>query len=355
MKIQILFITSLLSFFSAYSQKSEYPGNNNFWAYSYMAFNSNKEKEKIADAGISGYKETITDDKRSYLWQTVKYDSMGNCIEATFTNPKGKILSQYLHTYNASGKVICSIYKKSKGEVKNKINRAYDSYGNISEEIIYHHGKEKSRILSMYDSTRLLESYFYKNGSKEFKRKWVYTYYPDKSKKSSVIYDSKGKVLYTWNYECKPEGQLAGKHKDTTAVCKNEETDKDGNKIITSRKFNEKGKPFKTVIKKNKNGQTIEYATFQGNDKPSTYYKYNDSGSFEEIIYYNLKGKEIYKTIYSYDATNNQTEDVSYKKGKQIFKSATVFNAQNFPVSIAYYNKDGGLRSTYGYSYILSN
>jgi hypothetical protein len=355
MKKNILFFAALLSFCSVFAQKSEYPTLRGFWMFDYTSYASPKEKEKISNAKIIGYNETLTNDKKTYLWQTISYDAKGNSTAVTYRNSKGKINDQYLYTYNSDNKVICSTRKNNKGIELNKVITSYDKLGNISEEINYYKGKEISKTNSTYDSLRILESYFYKKGSKDFTRKWVYTYYPDKSKKSSVIYDAKGKVLYTWNYECKPEGELASKHKDTTEVCKNEEIDKDGNKITTSRRFNEKGKPYKVVYKKNKNNQMLEYSVYHENNQLSSYYKYTDEGKMEEYGIYNEKGREIFKTIYSYDANNNQTGITSFKKGSMTYKWTYSYNTMNFVEKMDLYKKGGELQSSYKYDYLYSN
>ena len=323
--------------------------------YDYSSFAQPKEKEKIANAKIIGRNETLTTDKKSYLWQSVSYDAKGNSNSVTYRNSKGKITDQFFYSYNSDDKVICSIKKNRKGIETNKSVTTYDKLGNITEDISYYKGKEKSRTVSTYDSLRILDSYFYKKGGKEFTRKWVYTYYPDKSKKSSIIYDAKGKVLYTWNYECKPEGELASKHKDTTEVCKNEEIDKDGNKITTLRRFNDKGKPYKIVYIKNKSNQMLEYSVYHENNQLSSHYKYTNESKLEEYSFYNNKGKEIFKTAYTYDTSNNQTGITSFKKGGITYKWTYSYDTLNFVEKMTLYKKGVELQSTYKYDYLYTN
>lgn len=356
MKRNLMFTAALFYAICTMAQKSEYPSYNSFWIYNDMSYKSEKDREKIVNAKVIGYNETFQNKKKSYLWQTVTYDNNGNCTSVILNDSKGKLHSESIFTYNDSNKVVSKIYKNKKGEVKNKITCTYDKLGHIAEMTLFVKGKEKSRTVTTYDSSRYLECYYFKNGNKEFSRKWVYTYYPDKSKKSSVIYDADGKVLYTWNYECKAEGQLASKHKDTTAICKNEEIDKDNNKIITSRRFNEKGKPYKIVYVTNKEDKMLKYETYNENGTLSTAYKYNPVNSnFSEIVYYNSKGKETYKIVYVWDENNNQTGYSSFKKGKPSYKFESVFNTLNFPVTTTYYRDGEEKKSTYVFDYKFSN
>jgi len=354
MKKIILTIACALIALYSNAQKSEYAYIRKSWEHNDFIYKSKKEKEKIANNKINGYVETIKKGKKEYVSSKVSYDTKGNCISAIFNKENGKIYRQYLNTYSDKNKILSKIVKNKKGEEIKKSTYNYNQNGYLIETAYYKKGDLKSKVTSKLDSTRIMESYYFKNGNPDFKRKWVYSYYPDNSKKTSVVYKSNGKVLYTWNYECKPEGQLANKHKDTTAVCKKEEVDKDGNKTITTRNFNEKGKPFKMVCVYNKKDILIQYTTYNSKDILNSNIKYiNDSYDLGEVIYYTPKGEERYKSLYMYDDNNNLTGTDIYIKGKLKYKTSSQFNSQNFVTNIEHYKKENKLEKSFKYDYLF--
>ncbi len=353
MRKQIIFIAFIFFAFHANAQKSEYPfiRNAKWGYYTYMAFEPLQKKNKISKAGISGYSKTTIDGKKEFVSAKVGYDKKGNCITYMNSKNNGKLKNNLAYQYAANYMVLSTIFMDSKGKEVKIISNKYDDRGNRIEEILIKKGKQKAKTISKFDSTRVLESYYYKNGKPDFKRKWVYTYYPDKSKKSSVIYNANGKIIYTWNYECKPEGELISKHKDTTLVCEKEEIDTSGNKVIITRKFNEKGKPYKIVYTYNKDDKLIQIATYHDNDLLSYKYKYRkETGDIEEFAYYNHKGKETYRNINNYDENNNVTGSKSYRKRKLISSTENQYNASNFLASMKYFEK-GKLKNSYMYEY----
>ncbi|MGD0712385.1 MAG: hypothetical protein ABR968_14515 [Bacteroidales bacterium] len=355
MKKQTLFIACILCASIVNAQNTEYAYIRKASdRYDYLSYSTKKDKEKIANAKINGYISTFKNNKKEYTWEKLSYDNKGNSILSVNYKPNGNIRVQSSFTYSPEGKVLTKSYQDKNGKEFKKVTFAYNKYGNITEESYYKNGKIKSKITSTFDSNRVLESYYYKNGSPDFKTKWIYTYYPDKSKKSSVIYKANGQVKYTWNYDCKPEGLLAGKHKDTTAVCKNEETDKDGNKIVTTLKFNEKGKPYKTVTIVNKDGKTLQNNTYGKNDIPRTKAKFNPvTDACEEFVFYNTKGQEIYKQECSFDDKNNMTASATYHKGKLCNRSEYKYNTENFLTNSTHYKKDNKLQSTFKFDYTV--
>jgi hypothetical protein len=355
MKKYLLFIAFILFAFALNAQRVEYAYIKKAWDYNAWDYSTKKDKEKIANAKVTGYICTFKNKKKEYVSQKVNYDSKGNGILSVSFKTNGSKRSQASFTYSSDNKILIKLYQDGKGNEYKKITFAYDKNGNITEESLFKNGKLKAKTTSTFDSTRVLESYFYKNGSPDFKRKWVYTYYPDKSKKSSVIYNSKREIKYTWNYECKPEGQLERKQKDTTTVCKNEEVDKDGNRTITNRRFNAKGKAYKEVIIYNKDNKMILYSTYMNNSIIPTYKcTYDPSiGNIKEWVYSNSKGKEKIRCENSYDGNNNLNSSINYHKGKLGNKWEYKFNAENLKASETYYKKDNSIQSTFTYEYLF--
>lgn len=388
MKKNIFFAAIMLMSFTVGAQYDykyyEYYANSGFWGHDYlliyeMKIFSQKEKEKTADAGISGFTQTIKKKNKEWLDKTVKYDKKGNCISAAFSKKNGKISRQYSFTYSPENRPLSKIIINRKGKEIKKKTWTYTQDSLISEWVFYRKGKEikrkkysfdilgniteseyikkgvknKSKTVARYDSTRILEYYYYRKGSPDYKKKWIYTYYPDKSMKSLVVYNKKDKVKHIYNYECKPEGELLSRHKDTTMVCEKTEYDTDSNKTVTTRRYNEKGKPVKYVYVYTKDKKLWKSAYYWGLKEipgyKSTYRKGTDD--LEEYINYNRKGIETWKTIYTFDSDNNKTGYISYRKGKFISKLAKQYNPQKFVISEEYYNKKNVLEDTYKYEY----
>ncbi len=390
-KINLLLIVFVLYAFSAKAQEKEeyaflYQTSylTNFNSYEYMLdyvyrIGYKTEKEKIKTAHVK--EMTMTEKKGAKEWVGAKFtnDARGNCTSAVFNNKKGKTKRQFVFTYspenlvlskamlNGKGKELrrvtfsynkdslqteAVLYKRGKETQKNTY--AYNKFKQYTEQAFYRKGEIKKKIISYYDSTRIKESEFYKNGNADYSFKWVYTYYSDKSRKTSTIFKCNGKVKYTWNYDCKPEGELMSKHKDSTLICQNKEYDKDSNITYTYRQFNEKGKPEKVVSTWSKNRKIMQYATYRENDIPVSFFKYNMvTSEYEQQIYYNKKGKETFKIINTFDNDNNLTEVDDYNKGSLNAKTVRQFNSSKLVTSETNYKKNNKVINASKYDYLF--
>jgi len=348
-----LFILAILSLaLISNAQKDEYAYLKKFW-YGYPYIDNKPLKKKVTEAKIKGYTETIKKGNNEYIWIKVNYDEKGNYSSIEMFKKNGNLSKQYSYEYSPSNKNTSQKIMSRNGKKILLYNFKYDKNGMITDEEYTKNGKVKVKINSTYDSLKILESSYYKNGKPELEKKWVYTYYPDKSRKSSIIYNSKGKVLYTWNYECKPEGELASKHKDTTDVCRKETVDNLGNKVITFRKFNEKGKPYKVEYTYNKENQCLGYASYYANDIINVRSKYNkNTGETEEFTIYNKKGIETYRSVNAYNDKDNILETKTYTKGKLHSNSINEFSTSDFVSSMKIFKK-GKLEKSCKYDYMF--
>lgn len=349
--IAVLSLSALIS----YAQKNEYFSlrYQNMWGYFSLYGGYSDYNTKISKAGVSAFVETINDGKKEYKSAMNTFDKNGNTISFIYYNKKGKPRSQYFYSYDSDTNIISQSFKGRNNKEERKINYSYDQFGNTVGEKYFENEKPKAKTVFMYDSARILESYYYKNGSPDYKRKWVYTYYPDKSKKLSVIYNANGKVKHTWNYECKPEGELQSKHKDTTDVCKKEDTDSLGNRILTVRRFNSKGKMYKVVRVFNKENKLIQYTEYNDKDLLNYSYKYDaNSQNMLEVIYYS-NGREKYKYQNIYDSNNNFIKTVKYNKGKLAFTSEYEYNSMDLMTTYTYHYKDSKKKVIHKYDYLF--
>ncbi|HNW97119.1 MAG TPA: hypothetical protein PKK00_01750 [Bacteroidales bacterium] len=352
MKKSIFIFAALFIAIIVHAQKDEYAYLKKNWKSYPTYIDNNPLRKKVVAAKLKGYSETIKKGNKEYLWVKVNYNDSGNYTSMDFYKKNGNLLKQYIYEYSQANKNTSYIVKSKNGKKNLQYNYKYDNNNCVIEEEAFNNGKPEMKITSKFDSLKILESCYYKNGSPEFKRKWVYTYYPDKSRKSSIVYNAKEKILYTWNYECKPEGELATKHKDTTAVCRKENYDSEGNKIVTFQKFNEKGKPYKIEYIYNKDNKFIAYTTYYQNNVIHFKGKYNEhTGETMEYAIYDKKGNESYRMVSTFDDKDNITETKTYNKGKQTSSRINEFSPSNFVSSMKYYRK-GKLESSYTYEYI---
>lgn len=355
MKKTILLIAALSLAILVKSQNTEYAflRYKYFWGYFDISYGAKDQKEKFVKAGVSGYSETFKNKKDEYLKSKVTYDKNGSTTSNTYFRKNGKVSASYQYEYNSSDLLTLQVHKNGKGKEKQRLTVTYDQLKNALEEAYYKNGKLKAKTVSSYDSTRILECDFYKDGSSQCSKKWIYAYYPDKTKKSSVIYNAKGKILYAWNYECKPEGELVSKHKDTTDVCKKVEYDEAGNKTVTVRKFNAKGKAYKLVMVYDKNEKIMQYLSYNNKDQLTYSYKY-ESGTqnISEATYYK-NGKVTYTYKNTYDSNNNLTGSVSFRKGKEVNRSVYAYNDNNLLASRTWYRKKDKLYDSMTYQYVF--
>jgi hypothetical protein len=337
-----------------YHAESPYIYDSYYWDYSYFEGNNNgfdiqmiknKHVKEMTEIRLKHDKE-----RKSYIYD---FDDKGRSTKMTdYWYMFGKLFRERTYTSNGFKKMPDYLSVDRKGKEIRKNSYIYNNDTLITEESKFKRGKFFARILNKYDSTRTIESFYYKKDQDQPKRRWVYEYYPDHSKKSSTLYDEKGKIKYVWNYECKPEGELAKKHKDTTAICRTEETDKDGNKTVTLRKFNAKGKPYKEVSVYNKDNKMIEMRYY--NSKDIIYYRYvqNPDHLITAWYNYNRKGIENNRYEYLYNPKKKLLETAQYRhQNILVWKEVNEYNNMDYLVASKYFGRKGKTRSETKYTY----
>ena len=180
-------------------------------------------------------------------------------------NTKGeKWLSNY--SYNENGQLIERITVDRKGKY-NCVKIKYNSEGNIVLKEIYKTDK--------VNPIKSLAYKFYEDGSKE-----------------STTFVEKGKVKYVWHFDCKFEGELLNvKTKDKSTICIKEEIDPNGNRIVWTREFNEKGALTKTKTTFKNDSVWVKTEVFTENDLLLNKRVLKSDGGFTSIQY--KKGKQI--------------------------------------------------------------
>ncbi|MEI7597426.1 MAG: hypothetical protein WCK02_16880 [Bacteroidota bacterium] len=264
------------------------------------------------------------------------FNSAGKNDSYTDLNKKGKVNYKYL--IDNSKDDYAYSYVNSKNKEKRKEIGKFDSVKNHREVLYYKNSKLKNKVTRDFynylnkdnkQSWNILKSEFYKKGGAVLCKRWEYAYYPDNSKKTSTLYNAKGKIKYVWNYDCKSEGELVQQHKDTTLVCKKDEFDEKGNRVVTERKFNEKGEPTKIVTKYSKDNKLLSYDTYNEKNVLITHISYTNDMNWEEIVHYNTKGVETYRQTNKFDEKGNKIEEAYFSKQKPTKVVSYEYNDKN--------------------------
>ncbi len=308
----------------------------------YLEYNNSGQydKQKIVDNRIKEMTETNTRNKKTTS-KKYEFDSSGILKKFTICYGSiGKLRRQHIYTYTLYKQTPDYTLLNGKGKELRKKVFTYNSDSLLIEEVEYKKGELFSKVLYKYDSTRITESEYYWKKMDQPKDKWVYEYYPNHSKKSSTLYTN-GKVKYVWNYECKEEGELIKKHKDTTIVCENTEFDKDGNKTVTSRNFNDRGKPYKSVSVYNKDKKLIESRNYDHKDL--LYYRSVQSPENSSYVWYSYRhGVERFRVENLYNSKNKKSEEVHYKNQNIVtLKRLYSYNEKDLLVSVISTGKKG--------------
>ncbi|MBT4967574.1 MAG: hypothetical protein HOM80_01045, partial [Bacteroidetes bacterium] len=181
------------------------------------------------------------------------------------------------------------------------------------------------------------------------------------NREKAQSFNSRGKLKYTWSYECSQEGERSTKHKDTTKYCIVNSQDSNGYLMRVFQAVNDKNKMTKYVSIFNQDTILIESRSYDKNDvllhkanyQPDqplyiSYYSYkkgrlrsarlnsyDENGNRTDYKYYTYKGeKKKLATQYKYifDDNNLYTEIQVYRDEKIVFKKKIEY----------FFFKDGG-------------
>ena len=195
-----------------------------------------------------------------------------NEINFTVQKKNGKF-ENYQKTFNPDGKLLTlSTYDKNDNKIP-VVEYKYDANNWVTSSKSYKKGKLKKQVFITrlnkrkpleiikkdaknqiiykkkweYDSDQCVtRSEQYKKQNKLY-RVWEYDYFSPCDKSKSTLKNGKSKVLHTWNYDCKKEGEKTVQ-KNELQVCKYEETSKEYLTKVKE-KTNSKGEVFRTIQK----------------------------------------------------------------------------------------------------------
>ena len=272
-----------------------FPGSNN----------KSVEIQKIKDNHVKSksiyYKNARKKDS-AYLSEVVKYNTNGNISKITHYNSKGKQTYSISNSYNSDNKSVIYKYIR-KNRILTWVEYSYTSSGKLEDYVTKNKkGDTIYHTKNIYNEDKISEIIKWKKG--KLKKRITYDYYPNGDKKTVNYYDKNGKLTKVYSYECSDEGKVVGK-KDTTKVCKIEDYNSEGIKVVTYTYTNEKGKTSRRVNK----------------------YK-NDSLLISSVVY-RKNGSKSYENVYEYAEDTTKSYYYKYKRnGKQRYLYLSVFDSE---------------------------
>ncbi len=312
------FLTIFLALLSltCFSQKSEMNYYYDWYMldalYVPIQYYPSKDVKEIRFTQIKSEKE------KKYV---KKYNKDGHVSYYARIDEDGKEIPVYDFEFNDFGQVISSKAFK-KGKLKHTITETYEANGGgrTSLEKVDSKGRLKLRNTWEYKSTDCLSSSVRYKGNGKAHRKWIYSYYEGCDKEKTELYNGEGKLLKTWSYACKEEGEILTKKKDTVQTCKWEESD--GEYLLKIyQTLDEKGKVRKHIAKYTLTDTLIvERKTYDGDDNLLYESKYDKAyNKLTKYIFYR-KGIKRSENNYTYDG-NLLVVQEQYFKGKLRSKS----------------------------------
>lgn len=297
-------------------------------------------------------KQTFSKEKNNSSIQK-QYDENGLVTFYESNDRNGQLKVKSEANYNSKGNLVQFKSYSTKGIQKERLN-TYDSELRLIETVLKNkNGKITYRSTWSYgEGNCATQSSSFKAGGKKVKRIWNFEYYKECDRKKTTLSNAKGKVLNTWTYDCKEEGQQLTKKKDENQVCKWEESD---GKYLTRvyQNFDEKGRIRKTVQKFNLSDTSIVESTLY-NSRDQMIYKWTYDGSFDRQTSYTAykNGKIEYQRLTEYVDGRIQSDKGS-RKGKKIYEVLYTYNEKNWLVKIENLDKKGKLYKTEEYEYVL--
>lgn len=322
---KLILVLSVLFATSSFAQKEEFKYLYTSLNYQLYQWYGDKKQEQLAANNV----KSVTLFHENYNKKgTLKSKKISSIISF---NSKGKpdVYKKYIknkpesfaYTYDTNNYITSEIRTNDKGEILGKIEKSFYSKIQYKEIVIYKKGGKdiKQRVEYKIDGDFLTQTNYYKSNNQIYQM-WKYEYSDDKKLAKTTLYNKKGKVIYTWVHDCKPEGELTTmKSKDTALVCRKVEVNPDGSFI-------------KTVINTQNNEIITQVMTFSKDSVLLNYLGYNKKG----ILIYKMIANNKYNHNYEYYSYNSKT-------GKLTNSTQNTYNDADFPITEKYsfFNKKG--------------
>lgn len=198
------------------------------------------------------------------------------------------------------GKKVKSVNYKCNDEDIYSENYAFTSFGKIQQSKVVHH--KKNRTYEMF-----------------------YTY-NNQNKLTLTEYKYNGKLIKSWNHECKPEGVDTKPQSETEVnVCKFNEENRDGSYIIYTRRINKNSSSLQNDYF-NKDSLLLKTETFDNDTILQARFIHNNN---QEIREHYKKGKLNHKFLENYNELGLVLDHYFYKKDKVYSSRVMTYNADN--------------------------
>ncbi len=281
-------------------------------------------------------------------------------VETTNKKGKEKITSTILTCYDTLGRVISFVYIDRKKRYNNAAYYEYDSknrktqvtnlYGKRSYTTQFEYGiykepvkirsfntfhnvtKLESNVVNEFNSDSNKISSITNNGKGIIEAKVLYKYDAEKKMGTAKMYDKKGKLKHSWNFDCNKNGEI-DKKGISEKICKSKEQLANGHtrEITIDESRNNINRKIVEYDNKGKYSMTEEYTGKSGTilrHKTETITR-GDS-SFVSVSYYNTHARHPYlsfKNEFVYVNRKMITEKYEsyYKKDKPDARSNSVF------------------------------
>ncbi len=331
MKLKSYFMKKLLLFAFAiivgnsFAQKTEYKYINNFLSYNNYMWNTDKKKVLVSEnnvASVALMHENYSKKgkvKSKKINSLLNFNHKGEIVNSIFYSTQNKPVTTTF-TYDENNFITSQTQLNKKGKILNKTETSFYSKIQYKEVKIYKKGGKdiKQRVAYTVTGDLLTQTDYYKNDKKY--QTWKYEYGTDKKLSKTLLYNSKGKIIYTWLHDCKPEGELVSmKNKDTALVCRKVEINPDGSFV-------------KTVINTQDDKIVTEVMTFSKDSILLSNLTYNKDQKLISKAILNNK----YSNTYEYDSYNKKSGLIHYS-----YKTESNDNGFQMNNTYTFYNKNG--------------
>jgi hypothetical protein len=284
-----------------------------------------------------------------YSKETYTYHADGKSWESIRVNGKGETTASTIAKYNTDGRLV---YQNKTG---NRWERStgyfqYDQNGNQIYTYTTNRKGKFSLRKKVYDpsTNKILVSELYGKDTSQLIKRLEYSYYEDGSKKA-IFYYEKDKLVYTWSFDCKPEGELVNVEKtDSSVVCLQEELDENGNAVTWYHEFNSEGVPVKTKSVKGPDGKLIEVVNYQPDGRVWGHAVYFPNG--DRIQFYANKKGQLYVDS---ESRYNEKGQLIYDcrgTGKWMHRNWYFYDSDKVIRKVSMWGKNSS-EETYSYTY----
>ena len=318
MKTSVLSLIVLFSSLSLIAQRSI---QSNYF-YEMELIELSKPNEAIRASKVKKIKVVSTSKKGSHQNKTELFNENGYLIGGEYFDKKGKLVYAFDVKLNDANQPVRIEQKGNKNT--RIITYQYHSSGKLSkltvsenDVLLYQFTKNFNEQNQLTETTVL--------NKKGLTSKSVYTYDDHGKMKLSETFNGKGKLIRRFDYSCTQEGEVAALSKVEKKVCTFDAYE-NGFLIKISETLDSKGNVSRAIYKFTESDTSLVETKYQNNKGNTTFIvKYQNEKEIERS-WYNDKGQENGKWIYSYNEIGQKTLMQRWNKGVLTFENRWIYN-----------------------------